>query len=159
MKAGIIAVCCCLLMLSCSDGGSSFAVLSDDSTSASFVLDMSDSSKIYYIDIVSRFDKGHSPEHVTFSIGLVSPSGRSAAESITLPCGYRSVKSHLDSHPEDNRIRLAGSPGYYDIAWRYRDNISPSEKGLWKLSLTVPDTTEGLIGIGIDIHTIPVAGR
>lgn len=127
-----------------------YSVIPKDAKEVSFDIDMSDSSSIYSISIAARFAKKFSHRHVPMSIEAVSPSGVTGYETVTFPCDYNSVKNYARTSG-DSRIELAGTSGYYDICWKYRENIFPEEKGKWQLKIAIPDTISGITGIGVVI--------
>ena len=132
----------------------------DGEARVSFDIDMSDSTCVYGISLVSRFRKDAESGNTTFSVSMTSPSGKSGSERVTLPSGYSTVRNYIKNHPEDDRIQAASTPGYYDISWLYRSNIQPQEYGEWVMTVSaVPEAGTGIIGIGIIINKTPLAGQ
>lgn len=152
---------CASMIYACSghnDCGSRsfYTPVPEDCKTVSFDLDMSDSSCVYSITLDSRFDRKFSHTSTPLHVEAISPSGKKGHEYITLPSDYNSIKNYTGSS-DDRRIGTAGTSGYYDISWKYRDNICPDEKGIWKISVTVPDTVTGITGIGLTLDKIPLA--
>ncbi|HIZ85674.1 MAG TPA: hypothetical protein IAC04_04205 [Candidatus Coprenecus stercoravium] len=120
---------------------------------ASFSLDMSDSTAVYALDLIGRFPKGRTQSRVALRIDITSPSGLKAGEEISLPAEYHSVKNAVCKQG-DGRMETAATPTHYDISWRYRDNIRPSEYGIWTLTVSVPDKDDNILGTGVRLHKI-----
>ena len=163
----LLTVTACMIMVSCSGKGRSddqdfyFTTMkTGGEDQVSFDIDMSDTTRVYAISLVSRFKKDAECRNVTFTVSLTSPSGQSGSERVTLPSDYRTVKDYIKNNPEDGRIQAASAPGYYDITWLYRSNIRPQEYGEWTMTVSaVPEAGAGIIGIGIIINKIPLAGQ
>ena len=163
----LLTVTACMIMVSCSGKGRSddqdfyFTTMkSGGEDQVSFDIDLSDTTRVYAISLVSRFKKDAECRNVTFTVSLTSPSGQSGSERVTLPSDYRTVKDYIKNSPEDGRIQAASAPGYYDISWLYRSNIRPQEYGEWTMTVSaVPEAGAGIIGIGVVINKIPLAGQ
>ena len=163
----LLTVTACMIVVSCSGKGRSadqdfyFTTLKTGGEErVSFDIDLSDTTCIYGISLVSRFKKDAECSNVTFTVSLTSPSGQSGSERVTLSSDYRTVKEYIRNNPEDGRIQAASAPGYYDISWLYRSNIRPQEYGEWTMTVSaVPEAGTGIIGIGIIINKIPLAGQ
>ena len=144
----LLTVTACMIMVSCSGKGRSddqdfyFTTMkSGGEDQVSFDIDLSDTTRVYAISLVSRFKQ-------------------SGSERVTLPSDYRTVKDYIKNSPEDGRIQAASAPGYYDISWLYRSNIRPQEYGEWTMTVSaVPEAGAGIIGIGVVINKIPLAGQ
>lgn len=152
----------CLLTAACSsdkdnrEGESmDFRILPHEENHTSFTLDMSDSTCVYEVSLISRITRKERPDSVTFHIRLTSPTGMKASETVTLPSGYHALRSGPAS--KDSRISTAWSAGHYDVSWLYRDNIEPLEYGEWTMDITLADGTEGVTGIGVSTVRIPIA--
>ena len=105
------------------------------------------------MSLIARIQKGSAPAGVTLDIILTSPSGATGTETVSFPSDYQTVRRYIKEHPEDDRIRLAGTPDYYDISWVYRDRIIPPERGLWHIEISLPDTAYGkVLGLGITLE-------
>ena len=158
----LLIAAACMMVISCTGKGRSddqnfyFTTLKTDGEArVSFDIDMSDSTCVYGISLVSRFRKDAESGNTTFSVSMTSPSGKSGSERVTLPSGYSTVRNYIKNHPEDDRIQAASTPGYYDISWLYRSNIQPQVMTV----SAVPEAGTGIIGIGIIINKIPLAGQ
>ena len=123
----------------------------EDRGRATFTLDLSDSSCVYSISLIARFHKGDRPSSVTMNLSLTSPSGIRGTETVTFPSDYAVLKRYLKEHPDDSRICLASTPDYHDISWAYRDNIQPSEHGAWLMTVSLPDSSRNLRGVGLTL--------
>ena len=130
-----------------------FRLFNGESRDASFTLDMSDSSCVYEVSLISRLTRKDIQDSVTFAVTITSPSGLQAGETVTFPSDYHALRS--GAADSDDRISTAWSTGHYDVSWLYRDNIEPVEYGEWQLTLSAVDTAESMIGAGISIKRIP----
>lgn len=163
----LLIAAACMMVISCTGKGRSddqdfyFTTMkSGGEDQVSFDIDLSDTTRVYAISLVSRFKKDAECRNVTFTVSLTSPSGQSGSERVTLPSDYRTVKDYIKNSPEDGRIQAASAPGYYDISWLYRSNIRPQEYGEWTMTVSaVPEAGAGIIGIGVIINKIPLAGQ
>ena len=105
------------------------------------------------LSLIARFNKGEGPDSLIMNITLTSPDNIRGSETVTFPSGYYIIKRYVKDHPEDRRIMLASTPDYYDICWEYRSGIIPPVPGDWEIAITLPDSPEGLRGIGITIKS------
>lgn len=153
----LLTVLACAAVCACSAGTDTETVFrtltEEDGGSASFEIDMPDSTGSYSMSLITRIQKGCAPAGVTLDITLTSPSGATGTETVSFPSDYQTVRRYIKEHPEDDRIRLAGTPGYYDISWVYRSRIIPPERGLWHIDISLPDTADGkVLGLGITLE-------
>lgn len=123
---------------------------------ASFSLDFSDTACIYSISLIVRLNKDSIPGNIRTDITLISPSGAKGSETVCFPSDYGAIKRYVKSRPEDRRIRIASTPDYYDISWKYRDNIIPPEYGQWEILISMPDMKKAIQGAGLTISKTPV---
>ena len=131
-----------------------FRSLADgEKAEAHFSVPMDDSTGIYTLSLIARFNKGEGPDSLIMNITLTSPDNIRGSETVTFPSGYYIIKRYVKDHPEDRRIMLASTPDYYDICWEYRSGIIPPVPGDWEIAITLPDSPEGLRGIGITIKS------
>lgn len=117
-----------------------------------FTLDMTDTACIYTLSLIVRFHKSYSGHQLDMGITLTSPSGTEGQETVSFPSDYSTVKSYLNGHPEDSRIRLASSPDYYDISWVYRTGIVPPETGIWNMDMDLPEDRQAIMGVGVSLN-------
>ncbi len=154
----LLTALACTAVSACSAGTGSETVFrtltEEDGNRASFDIEMSDSTGSYTMSLITRIQKGGgTPAALTMDITLASPSGASGTETVTFPSDYRAIRQYTKEHPEDERIRLASTPGYYDISWAYRDRIIPPETGTWHIDISLPDTADGkVLGLGITLE-------
>ena len=136
------------------DTATMFRSLADgEKAEAHFSVPMDDSTGIYTLSLIARFNKGEGPDSLIMNITLTSPDNIIGSETVTFPSGYYIIKRYVKDHPEDRRIMLASTPDYYDICWEYRSGIIPPVPGDWEIAITLPDSPEGLRGIGITIKS------
>lgn len=152
----IILLSACASMQTSAESSYYYSVVPEETGEVSFDLDMSDSSSVYSVSVFARFAKKFSHRYVTLQIEAVSPSGTKGYETVVFPSDRNSVKNYIETSG-DSRIELAGTSGYYDICWKYRENIYPEEKGQWQLKIAVPDTITDITGIGAILERTPVA--
>lgn len=152
------AICLLLYLMaaisSCSHGNTytEFTPLSPDSGgNVRFTLNMTDTACTYTISLIVRLHKSYSGPDLDMGITLTSPSGSEGHETVSYPSDYNTVKSYLNSHPEDTRIRLASSPDYYDISWEYRTGIVPPEAGIWEMEMNLPEDRKAILGAGVSL--------
>ena len=167
----LLTVTACMIVVSCSGKGRSadqdfyFTTLKTGGEErVSFDIDLSDTTCIYGISLVSRFKKDAECSNVTFTVSLTSPSGQSGSERVTLSSDYRTVKEYIRNNPEDGRIQAASAPGYYDISWLYRmDEVIGKEhplKGNWDKEVFHNGNPIVLeLGCGKGEYTIALAER
>ena len=147
------AILMCAAIAACSVGDdpqSQFHDFTKESgQKASFSFVMSDSACVYAVDLMARFIKGQGPESVTADIIIVSPSGITGTETVTLPSDYSGISRYLRENPSEKRIDIAGTTSYYDIRWQYRSGIIPQESGTWTMNVSFRDSTGSITGAGI----------
>ena len=123
----LLTVTACMIVVSCSGKGRSadqdfhFTTLKTGGEDrVSFDIDLSDTTCIYGISLISRFKKDAECSDVTFTVSLTSPSGQSGSERVTLSSDYRTVKEYIK-----NRIlrhKLAVPQQYPASGTRRMDN-------------------------------------
>lgn len=157
----LTAAVLCAVITACSSStvpDSDFGTFTGDGGNrVSFPLDMSDTACAYSLSLMARFIKGEGPESVTMDITVTSPSGVRGHETVTLPSDYEGLRRHLRGNPPDTRIRLAGTPSYYDVSWKYRSGIIPPERGEWRIDIALRDGTSGIQGAGYILEKIQPA--
>lgn len=114
---------------------------------------MSDSSLIYSLSLSARFAKRNQINPLNLEIILFSPSGERYCDSLQLPSNYKKIKGYLkDYKNSDNKILMSSSIDYYDVQWKYRDNIRPKEYGIWKM-IVKPEDMDKIYEIGIHLKS------
>lgn len=99
-------------------------------------LDLSDSSSTYDISLFTRVDGKMAGSDIVLNIKLVAPDGKVFGEQIMLPA----------EAAEHNSAQSA------DYALDYRTDIIPTQYGVWKAYISVPDAPEGFRGLGLKLY-------
>ena len=157
--ARIILPVCLLLssvIISCSQPENTSTMFStfqgDSGRKASFALDFLDSTGVYSLSLIVRLPKNSFPDTLSMGISFTAPSGVRGTETVSLPSDFNVLKRYIKDHPEDTRIRLASTPDFCDISWKYRERIRPSEYGTWIMDITIQDTGSDILGAGVTIN-------
>ena len=96
-----------------------------------FAVDLSDSTAVWDISLYTRVDAADAPSEMELSATWTSPSAASFSETVYLP--------------------LSAGTSFFsqEACVPYRSAVAPAERGLWTLTVTVPEPPSGLRGLGL----------
>lgn len=150
MKNSILLILS-LLACSCSCSRSAdydFFKTRGESDCISFSVDMNDTLYAYNMYILLRYNSFTQRESIPVEVTILSPTSVRASETVTLPSSRNLLKK--------NKIKYSCGAGYYDVQYSYREGIIPNERGMWQISLTLPEDEKRVTGAGIITEKIPI---
>ena len=101
-----------------------------------YAVDFSDSTATWDVSLYSRVDAVDAPAEMTLELSWKAPSEAVFTETVYLP--------------------LSAGTSFFsrESCVPYRTAVAPAERGLWQLTIAVPDAPEGLRGMGLVVRRV-----